>query len=335
MNKFTLGVALLVGGIGAAALAQTPPAKLPMPDEPFWAWGWLAANDARLPAAPNVPTETHTLPGSTLTVMRSEIGAYSPPDWFPGDHPSPVPPIVAKGDMTRMINACSFCHLPNGHGRPENGNISGLPVEYFIQQIADFKNGKRVTSDPRKTNTATMTAFAKNLTDDEVRQAAAYFAAMKQDTNWVKVVEAATVPKTGGNGNWLSVIEGANAGTEPIGNRIVETAVAAEEQEKWRNPRSGFIAYVPPGSIAKGKQLVEAGDGRFAACTVCHGGDLRGLGPVPPLAGRSPSYIARQLYDMQKGNRNGAWTPLMAAVVANLQPADFVNIAAYAASLKP
>jgi cytochrome c553 len=180
-----------------------------------------------------------------------------------------------------------------------------------------------------------MAGFAKNLTDEEVRQAATYFAAMKPDREWVKVVEAATVPKTGGNGNWLTVIEGAGAGMEPIGNRIVETAVAPEEQEKWRNPRSGFIAYVPPGSIAKGKQLVETGGGgRFTSCTVCHGSDLKGLGPVPPLAGRSPSYIARQLYDMQGGNRHGAWTPLMAAVVAALEPSDLVNISAYLASLR-
>ena len=39
MNKLKLGIALLVGGIGAAAVAQTAQTKLPMPDEPFWAWG--------------------------------------------------------------------------------------------------------------------------------------------------------------------------------------------------------------------------------------------------------------------------------------------------------
>jgi cytochrome c553 len=247
-----------------------------------------------------------------------------------------MPPIVAKGDESRGINACGFCHLPNGLGRPENGNISGLPVEYFRQQIVDFKNGGRVTSDPRKTNTATMTEFAKKLTDEEVNQAAAYFAAVKLPPDWIKVVETTTVPKTGGTGNWLTVIEGAGAGTEAIGNRIVEVPVDQDAQEKWRNPRLGFIAYVPTGSVAKGKQLAESGgDGRFTACTVCHGQDLRGLGPVPPLAGRSPSYLARQLYDMQTGNRFGSWTPLMSAVVAALEPSDLLNISAYAASLKP
>jgi len=52
------------------------------------------------------------------------------------------------------------------------------------------------------------------------------------------------------------------------------------------------------------------------------GADLRGLGPVPRLAGNSPSYIARQLYDMQSGHRAGLWMPLMAPVVAGLSASD-------------
>jgi cytochrome c553 len=332
MRKLALSIAACAIAIGTIAFAQT---RMPNPDEPFWAWGWNDATTPRPPAPPRNDNETHTLPGSTLTVTRGQINNYNFPDWFPEDHP-PMPPIVVRGDQARGINACGFCHLPNGLGRPENGNISGLPVEYFRQQIVDFRNGKRVTSDPRKTNTANMVAFAKALTDKEIDEAAAYFAAIKQPPDWVKVVEAAMVPKTHGTGNWLTVVEGAGAGMEPIGNRIVETPVAPEEQEKWRNPRSGFIAYVPVGSVAKGKQLAETGGGgRFTACTVCHGQDLRGLGPVPPLAGRSPSTAVRQLYDMQQGNRDGAWTPLMAAVVAAMDASDMLNIAAYAASLKP
>src|SRR5437868_7588724 len=95
-------------------------------------------------------------------------------------------------------------------------------------------------------------------------------------------------------------LEGAEADVEPIGERIIETPVSAHETEFLRNPRSGFIAYVPPGSLKKGEALVMGGvaaDGSaVAACTICHGGDLRGLGPIPGLAGRSPSYIVRQLH---------------------------------------
>ena len=95
------------------------------------------------------------------------------------------------------------------------------------------------------------------------------------------------------------------AGIEPIGQRIIETPEDAERTEVLRDPRGGFIAYVPVGSIKKGEALVATGGGKTTRCAVCHGADLRGLGPVPGIAGRSPSYTVRQLYDMQQGTRNG------------------------------
>ena len=204
--------------------------------------------------------------------------------------------------------------------------------------MIDFRNGARKTSDPRKANTGLMTRFAKMMTDDEIKVAAQYFAAIPA-TPWITVVEGATVPKTKPQNGMFLTLEGEGAGVEPIGERIIETPEKAHDSEFLRNPRSGFIAYVPPGSLKKGEALVVNGitaDGsKVTACTVCHGGDLRGLGPVPTLAGRSPSYLVRQLYDMQRGNRNGAWTPLMASAVAHLGPEDLLTAAAYLASLKP
>jgi cytochrome c553 len=98
---------------------------------------------------------------------------------------------------------------------------------------------------------------------------------------------------------------------------------------------SGFIAYAPPGSVKKGEALVTSGGGKTLACGVCHGADLNGLGPVPGIAGRSPSYLVRQMYDMQAGARKGVWTPLMTKVVSQLSEDDMLEIAAYTASLKP
>ncbi len=77
------------------------------------------------------------------------------------------------------------------------------------------------------------------------------------------------------------------------------------------------------------------GGGRTTQCAVCHGADLKGMGPVPGLAGRSPSYLARQLYDMQQRARKGVWTELMMPVVANLTSDDLIAIGAYTASLAP
>jgi cytochrome c553 len=54
---------------------------------------------------------------------------------------------------------------------------------------------------------------------------------------------------------------------------------------------------------------------------------------VPGIAGRSPSYLVRQLYDMQHGFRTGEWTSQMKPVVAKLSADDMLAIAAYLASL--
>ena len=62
---------------------------------------------------------------------------------------------------------------------------------------------------------------------------------------------------------------------------------------------------------------------------------VRSLGNVPGIAGRSPSYITRQLFDMQHGNRKGPGSELMKAVVANLSVEDMLSIAAYTASRVP
>ena len=81
--------------------------------------------------------------------------------------------------------------------------------------------------------------------------------------------------------------------------------------------RSGFIAYAPTGSIKRGEALATTGgNGKTMACGTCHGPDLKGVGPIPNLAGRSPSYLARQMYDIKLGTRNGAMAALMKPVVA-------------------
>jgi cytochrome c553 len=102
-----------------------------------------------------------------------------------------------------------------------------------------------------------------------------------------------------------------------------------------RDARSGFFAYVPVGSIKKGEALVTTGGGKTTACAICHGADLRGMGPVPGLAGRSPSYMVRQMFDMQQGMRKGVWTELMKPVVSKLSEEDMLAIAAYTASRMP
>ena len=177
-----------------------------------------------------------------------------------------------------------------------------------------------------------MIAIAKAMTDDEVKAAADYFGAMKW-TPWIKVVETESVPKTRISVGMFLPLEG--GGKEPIGQRIIEVPKDTNATEVLRNPRSGFIAYVPVGSIEKGKALVTTGASKTVRCAMCHGIDLNGLGPVPGIAGRSPSYLVRQMYDMQQGSRKGEWTDLMKPVVNGLSEEDMLNIAAYVSSRTP
>jgi cytochrome c553 len=134
-------------------------------------------------------------------------------------------------------------------------------------------------------------------------------------------------------GIWIPIEGGGN---EALGARLMETPENPERTEILRDPRSGFIAYVPQGSLKKGEALVRTGgNGRTESCGVCHGADLMGLGPVPGIAGRSPSYLARQMFDMQAGARHGEWADLMKPVVAKLTEEDLVEISGYVASLVP
>jgi len=344
MKKLLMtATALAFGAVAGAAVVQA--ADVPMP----WAYGFLTPPPATPPqpggpppAAPPPDNVTKlSVPGSNLAFTRAELtNRFGPADWFPQDHP-PMPEIVAKGkeQANPQIFACSLCHYPNGKGRPENAAVSGLPYDYIVQTLNDFRAGNRKTSDPRKGNTNLMTNFAKGMTDAEIQQAATYFAAIPWTGPWIRVVESATAPKVRPQAGLFIPLEGAEAGVDPIGNRIVEVPEDTRAAEFTRDSRSGFVAYVPPGSLKKGENLVTNGvaaDGsKVTACTVCHGPDLRGIGQAPPLAGRSASYIARQLYDMQHGARSGPWVLLMAPVVGKLAEEDLLTASAYIASLKP
>ena len=333
----TLQTAILAITFAVAAAFVTAANDGPPPP---WAYGFAAPASATpaLPApapaaapaaAPDVTPRQLTGSSGSFTLAQIRDG-FGPADWFPGDHPK-MPEIVAHGKRPD-VRACSLCHYPNGKGRPENAGVSGLPVAYFIQTMADFKAEARKSADTRKSNTNLMIVYAKNMTDEEVTAAAEYFGAM-QWTPWIKVVEAHTVPKTRIAGGMFLKLEGRD--TEPIGDRIIEVADDAERTETLRDPRSGFTAYVPTGSIKKGEALVTTGGGKTTKCSVCHGADLKGMGPVPGIAGRSPSYTVRQLFDTQRGTRKGVWADLMKPVVANLSDEDMRAIAAYTASRVP
>jgi cytochrome c553 len=223
--------------------------------------------------------------------------------------------------------ACGTCHLMSGQGHPESADIAGLPAEYIVRQMNYFKTGARKDDDR-------MGPIAKVVSDEDVRQSAEYYAAIKP-IPWVKVIETATPPKTYVSSAARHRLLDPAGGTEPIGRRIIETPVDPVRTAD-RDPHSSFLAYVPPGSIARGEALVKTGaSGKTIQCASCHGEDLKGLADVPRLAGLQPVYIARQLICIQNGSSDGAAVAPMKKVVANLSEDDIIAISAYLGSLPP
>ena len=179
--------------------------------------------------------------------------------------------------------ACGLCHYPNGKGRAENAGVNGLSTEYFIHTMHDFKDGNRKSADPRKNNTNLMIQFAKNMTDDEIKAASEYFGAMKW-TPWIKVVETTTVPKTKPS-NGLFLVEGKEM--EPIRKpyRWKRRSMARPHRNPCATHTRPLRLYVPIGAVKKGELLVTKGEAvKPSLAAPCHGADLKGIGPVPPLA---------------------------------------------------
>jgi cytochrome c553 len=222
--------------------------------------------------------------------------------------------------------------LPNGAGHVESASLAGLPVEYIVRQFDEIRSGDRIINVGSAASAQFLTGLKTAYSDEQVRAAAAYFAALEPRA-WIHVRETHEVPRSEVDPQSLMRTVIPNGGNEPLGMRIVELPLSESALRK-RDAHSGFVAYVPVGSIARDKVLIAAGGGRIA-CAGCHGATLQGLGPIPPLAGRPPTYLVRQLWNYQSGGRRGNYAAPMQTAVAGMQTNDMLAIAAYLASLSP
>src|SRR5690348_2697663 len=283
-------------------------------------------------AAPGKPT--HHSPDEIIRVSDSRrtfrykdlFGADSgATDWFPDSHP-PLPTIIAHGTMPGA-ESCGGCHTVNGEGVPATAALAGLSRAYMLEQIDAFRRGLRGAHEPE--SATFMAKEVKLVGNHDIAQAMDYFARLTFKPN-VRVVETAWVPRT----HWSYYVREADAGghREPIGQRIIEMPVHPADYEHY-DTHAGFIAYVPPGSIRRGARLANTGSGSVLACASCHGDRLQGLGTAPPLAGRSPTYIARELLLFASGQRDSPNAAPMRHEAEQLTLKEAISAAAYAASL--
>lgn len=294
---------LLAGAALAISGAAAPPAWLyPMP----------AASAAAAPPD-NTPA---TLQGSTVTVARRDLrNRELAVDWFP-DPADPPPSIVTKASQPGGY-ACGYCHLARGAGRAENASLAGLGANYIVAQTQAFRNGTRTAASPDWVPSNAMRNAAASANPADIAEAARWFS-RQTFTPQVTVVERAMVPPTAPQGFILVVQPGPE---QPIAGRIIEVPDDVHAFE-LRDPRSRFTAWVPPGSIARGRTIAAQ-----IGCISCHAETLNGWGP-----GRSPSYILRQLLAFKSGARGGASGEPMQAVVGMLAMNQMVDVSAWMAA---
>jgi cytochrome c553 len=103
------------------------------------------------------------VPGSTKMFTWAQVeDQFNAVDWFPEEGPARAG-IVLKGRAPNA-RACGVCHLMSGMGHPESSDLAGLPAEYMVKQMADFKSGARK-------DYARMNGIAAATTEEEWRQA--------------------------------------------------------------------------------------------------------------------------------------------------------------------
>lgn len=299
--------------------------------EPVPLWAYPTNPQAAPGQAPAVPQGPFKIATSQLSFTRPQLSnLFSAPDWHPESHP-PMPEVVSRGRQPE-VRACGYCHLPTGNGRPENARLAGLPVGYFVEQMKAFRDGSRKSFVAGRAPTINMSKTAKEISDEEIEAAAKYFAALPPK-NFMRVVEASMVPKSKIAG-WLFKFDRAS-GEEALGERILEGPDDFDQFE-LRDPDTTYVAYVPPGSIALGKRLAETwGEKKELECSSCHGPGYKGKEEVPSIAGRAPSSIVRQLYDLKSGFRKGGKSSEMEKVVKYMTNSDMLALAAYLGSLAP
>src|ERR1700759_953630 len=308
-------------GLCAAGLLCATPLSACRADA-FPEWAYPPCN--RPTEAPDAATPL-SVPGSSVHLTQAQIAQHSvAPDWFPHEH-APLPAFLANSHSDKF--ACAYCHLPDGSGRPENAKLAGLSRSYIFAQVRALHAGER---QPAKTGwppTVLMQEAIADLNDTQILEAAEYFS-RQRNVSFVRVLERDYAPAHKvGCGLYV-----AEAGPlRALKQSIVEMPADTARFEQ-RDPHTEYIAYVPKGSIGRGRSLaITGGGGRTQPCATCHGADLRS-GPDfegPALAGRFASYLFRQLYGFQTGARAGDLAQPMHAVVANLTQADMIDLAAY------
>lgn len=82
--------------------------------------------------------------------------------------------LFDEGNVESGVPACMGCHMDKGQGNERYPRLAGQHQAYTIQQIADFKSGKRANDKAK-----VMRSVAERMTEDEMKAVAEYIAGLQ------------------------------------------------------------------------------------------------------------------------------------------------------------
>ena len=111
--------------------------------------------------------------------MAAALAAPAIPAFAQGSAPAqPAKPDLAKGEASYAA-VCAACHAADGNSTiAVNPSLAQQHPEYLVKQLQEFKSGKR--ADP------VMQGMAALLTDDDMRNVAAWLASQKAKDGFAK-----------------------------------------------------------------------------------------------------------------------------------------------------
>jgi len=115
--------------------------------------------------------------GSFFAAALTTIGLLISTPTIAADPVSKKPADLAKGKTT-AATVCAACHMPDGNSViAQNPILAGQHAAYLEKQLYNFKL-KAGAKEPERNN-AIMLGFASILSDEDIRNIAAFYAAQK------------------------------------------------------------------------------------------------------------------------------------------------------------
>ena len=243
---------------------------------------------------------------------------------------------------------CKGCHGLDGRGTaPGIPNLAGQRGRYIMAALQEYKEGRRVH--------AALRAIAADLSDDQTRGVAAYYASLKpipaqkgplfSPYENGKTVSAECAACHGADGNSKTPGTPNLAGQQPI-------YFVAATQEYLTGARASapmdpmlrklgrldiesvalyFASQTPTPRAAPPVGDPAAGEPKTAVCGGCHG--QHGVSTdaaTPSLAAQDPQYLKQAILAYRTTRKH----PLMSRLVSDLSDQDIDNIVAFYATQK-